>query len=57
MHSAGFSCHQRVEVHAGYQANAEQDTLGYHTAYNRDHLEWRNDAVAAASSDGGPHWW
>jgi len=19
--------------------------------------QWRNDAVAAASSDGGPHWW
>jgi len=46
-----------LEVHAGYQANAEQDALGYHTAYNRDHLQWRNDGVAAASSDGGPHWW
>ena len=27
------------------------------TNVDRTERQWRNDGVAAASSDGGPHWW
>jgi len=30
---------------------------GLSRCVSHHHEQWRNDGVAAASSDGGPHWW
>ena len=36
---------------------AEIYTPGLSRCVSYDHEQSRNDGVAAASSDGGPHWW
>ena len=40
-----------------YRAIAARPTPQQHGAQQHHDIQWRNDVVAAASSDGGAHWW